>query len=292
MSSDYDIKIDFYSDWIDILRNRLLSLGYNVEPDEKPQDISIRYFNLRKRLVSPFPRNVLKSKEFNCPEENIAGLDMLIEKIKNGEDLRPYLSRSISNLDFDDLLLNDWGIYHLHLGTTLDKDEFVSRTRNVIFVRLDEKNAYLIDVMPHRKWACQNLVRIVHRNWPHTIDKYRIKDAVRVNEKLSDEQIYQARKAGVFLLIEVEEGAVYMPIGGGIATSGTSIDVVRVSDYYADRVKALENVIKENIADFVIGVQEAGIKVGGKLKFRFAIRGKEVVAFETTTNVGLILGEL
>lgn len=52
-----------------------------------------------------------------CPSELQFGLDLVMTNIEQGVDLGPYLSKKIADLDYDDDLLNDWGVHHLHLGT-------------------------------------------------------------------------------------------------------------------------------------------------------------------------------
>jgi hypothetical protein len=70
-------------------------------------------------------------------------LERIIEEIETGKDLSPRLSRGVvhglvkggrvkANMNFGrrpdlDLLLNDWGIHHLHLPDVLDSDGFVRR---------------------------------------------------------------------------------------------------------------------------------------------------------------------
>ena len=67
-----------------------------------------------------------------------------------------HLSRKIVDLDYDDDLLNDWDIYHLHLGTNLHIDGFVKRTGPMLFVRFNEQNAYFKNVMGHGSWTNVN----------------------------------------------------------------------------------------------------------------------------------------
>jgi hypothetical protein len=94
------------------------------------------------------------------------GIDLVGSKIELGIDLRPHISRKIVDLHFDDDLLNEWDIHHLHLGTTLDANGFVKRTGPVLFVRFDRQNAYFINVLGHGSWTNQDMIRIIHRKWP------------------------------------------------------------------------------------------------------------------------------
>ena len=121
MLNTYNIKIDFKKDFIDILRSRLKLEGYDTSKIND-KDICFSYFNLKKRLISTKVRKIKIANEFKCPKFLNEGLKLLKEKIKNGENINSYLSKRILDLDYHDDLLNDWGIYHLHLGDKVEKN--------------------------------------------------------------------------------------------------------------------------------------------------------------------------
>ena len=114
-----NIQLDFHSDWIDFHRSELTRMGFAVPNVSDPHKLSVLYFNALFRLVRPKPRKIWKSRELQCPPELKAGLALLEHKVKSGEDINSHLSRKISELDYNDSLLNDWGIFHFHLGTKL-----------------------------------------------------------------------------------------------------------------------------------------------------------------------------
>jgi len=103
-------------------------MGYVVNPNLSNRDISITYFNLQRRRIASAPRKVVLSAEFSCPSTHIAGLELIKTKAANGEDLVPHQSTRLNDPSFDDALLNDWDIHHLHLGTTIQPNGFVERT--------------------------------------------------------------------------------------------------------------------------------------------------------------------
>ncbi|MHB1654649.1 MAG: hypothetical protein ACYCVD_19680 [Desulfitobacteriaceae bacterium] len=290
--SIFEIEIDFLSDWASILSNVLVAKGYRLSDNEDICKISHRYFNLQKRLIAPNPRRIFIANEFSCPSEYLAGLEVLKDKIQKGEDLRTHLSRKISNLDYNDSLLNDWGIYHLHLGSELDNNGFIKRTGPVLFARFDDSNAYFINVMPHGTWSNQEMPKILHSNWPNSISHYRLKsDGVEVN--LTDAEINMARKGNVQTIIEVQHGVVYAPIGGGYTTSGISIDAVMMSYDYLRRIKTFEDQIKSNINELAANASKQGYNLGEKLKFNLWINHEnQVFALEHYSGLNLIWKEL
>lgn len=239
------VKINLNDDWLNIIRQDLIDWDYDISglTDEK---LSILYFTLQKKLIQQRPRKILKSSTFNCPRELILGLESLENKISKGEDLIPHLTRKLKNLDDNDGLLYDWGIFHLHLGIQIESDGFVERTGPLLYARFDNENAYFINVFSHGAWTMQEMLRIIHKNWPESIDSYRIKGIIGVEKTFNDNEIKHLRGAQINTAIEVEPGIVYIGPGGGIAASGDSMESVM---RHLDRVRGLEKLeksIKEN----------------------------------------------
>lgn len=120
-------------------------------------NVLARHQEYMSRIISPQKYHVNISKnlqdeinnnKFN-DNETIVGLKILIQKLQNSEKITPYLSRKINDKEYNDMLFNDWGIYHLHLGTSFESDGFVKRTKNVLFLTKNRNEIYLIDVLPH-----------------------------------------------------------------------------------------------------------------------------------------------
>lgn len=284
----YELEMDFYRDWISHLRNILKQFGYIPATEEK--HVSFQYFNLVRRLVRPIPRKILIAKEFRCPANLQKGLELVEEKIKKGIDLRPHLSKRISDLNYDDDLLNDWDIYHLHLGTNLDKDGFMNRTGPVLFVRFDEDNAYFINVLGHGSWTNQEMLRIIHRNWPKSIERFRIQGVDGLAKPVTDEDIKSFRSAHVLSIIEPEPGVIYGPPGMGLTTAGIGVEVVRASDHYAMLMREYEEIIKENIDEIEKKVKGEGRELGKKLSFILKVEENNVFAYEENHSIRVDLG--
>ncbi|WP_336634904.1 hypothetical protein [Lysinibacillus fusiformis] len=287
---EINLKMDFLSDWIEHLTQQLFSLGYT--PDESPNKISIQYFNLLKRGVTLTPRRIYFSKEFSCPEGYKEGLRILIHKIEKGESLAAHLSKNINKLEYKDPLLNDWNIHHLHLGTEADKTGFIKRTGPLLFVRFEREEAYFLNTFNHGSWNDLDIVRIIHNNWPQIIDRYRI-DAVCSSPAIkTNEQVKEVRKMRSVGFIEPYPGVVYMPIGMGMTTSGHSIEVVRISDFYYDHIKGLEDIVREEFATIVETSENKGIKIISDLKFQLIFKNGTVKAYDKQYNITLDFGEL
>lgn len=291
--STFEIEIDFLSDWANILAKELEVRGYSLLGDEDVNKISQMYFNLQKRLISCQKRQINIAKEFSCPTEHLTGLEILKDKILKGEDLRPHLSKKIVELDYDDPLLNDWGIHHLHIGTGLDERGFIKRTGPVLFALFDESSVYFINVMAHGAWSNQEMLRILYRNWPDLINKYRLNGIIGSEYSLNNSEIALLRKSNVQTTIEVEPGVVLFPIGGGYMTSGISMEVIMVSDDYIRRISYLEDFVKNNIDKLVSDALRQGLNLGHKLKFSLKITpDNQVLAFEQNSHIAFNIGKL
>lgn len=286
----YQVDMDFDKDFVENLTAELADHNINVDITDDSETVKIKYFNFKKRLIPPVPRQVLKSNEFTCPTDQESGLEIIEEKIKKGDNLLPHLSRQLTNLDYNDSLLNDWGIYHLHLGTVIEGDGFINRTGPVLFARFDMENAYLINVMGHGSWTKQQMIRVLHDNWPKSIEMYRLKGVIGLSHAPTDDDIKSARKFGVNTSIQLEPGVVYTNIGGGYTTSKTSIDVMQAMFYYNRVIKQLQKHVTEN-ADKIGGILKKDYGYDDtQLTFKLGIEDGEYFAVEQNTMVAFSLG--
>lgn len=286
------MEIDFYSDWIAHLKTELTAFGYDITQMQTHEAVAHTFLNLTKRLVRPIPRSVLRAQNFSCPPDLVVGLKEVERKISAGEDLSPHLSKLLRNPTFNDPLLNDWGIHHVHLGTTLDSDGFVNRTGPVLFARFDGTNAYLIDVLPHGSWSLQRLVKELHDNWPASISRYRLNGVIGLATTVSDKDVAEFRKGNVNAMVDLGGGIVYAPIGGGYSTSGISTDVVIQSDWCARRIHQMQQAIVQNIGAIEREATAKGIDFPEHPRFELLIDSSELYAVEVNCMVTVPLGEM
>ncbi len=286
------MEIDLYRDWVAHLKNELAAFGYDTTQMQSPEAVVHTFLNLTKRLVRPSPRTVLKTRNFSCPPELATGLSEVERKISSGEDLSPHLSRLLRNPSFNDPLLNDWGIHHFHLGTTLDSDGFVSRRAPVLFARFDNTNAYLIDVLPHGSWSLQRLVKELHDNWPASINHFRLNGVLGLAISVSDKDVATLRKGNVNTMVDLGGGIVYAPIGGGYSTSGLSMEVVIQSDRYARRLHQMQQAIVQGIEAIAKDATAKGVAFPECPRFELQIDNGDLYAVEVNCMVAVPLGEL
>ncbi len=159
-------------------------------------------------------------------------------------DLTPRLSRGLKVRQYNDKMLHDWGIYHLHLGAALEGDGFMERSGNLLFVMCRPDDLYLLDVRPHRHdgagvWVDDDLVDIIHSNWPEAIARFRF-DALRSAHALTREQRALLRSKNGNAGVYTRDGTFYAGIGGGLVGSGSNIRAIMWADRTLETAKALE----------------------------------------------------
>ena len=145
-------------------------MGFKYDIQKTLEKNTIGYFNTKRRIVSNKPRAIHESKELHVPSEHSKAYPVVKELISQSGDIHQYLSRKIKDINDNDLLLNEWGIQHLHF--------LPERTKDILFVRFTDKDAFIIQVLPHGHghsdvWVNTMLIEILHNNWPESIAQYK-----------------------------------------------------------------------------------------------------------------------
>lgn len=128
---------------------------------------------MEERRINSCPRTVYMSNLFICPPELQNSWELLKSKIQSGEDLTPHLSRKVTNARDNDSMLNEWGIFHLHLGESLESDGFIERSGPLVFGYVTDSAFYAVNIFNHGNWTNNDIVEIIHTNWPDIISTYK-----------------------------------------------------------------------------------------------------------------------
>jgi hypothetical protein len=96
------------------------------------------------------------------------------QKAKSGLDLNPHLSGTVQkDAGYDDMMLNDWVMHHLHLGTRAHPKNpaMMARTKELLFAMVDNDDIYFVAVGDHTDWTDQQLFETARTHWPHLFHK-------------------------------------------------------------------------------------------------------------------------
>jgi hypothetical protein len=154
----------------------------------------------------------------------------IIATLESGGSLDPYLSEKSEQLQHFDLSLAHFGVHHLHLGEAIQ--DYGSRagrikgTKSLLFARIAESDAYLLDILNHDTkygFLSMHLLRVMHRNWPKSVEPFRLKGAIGVAVKYSDEEVATLLQNEVNVIVELGREQVYMLPGMGTTTAGTPL---------------------------------------------------------------------
>ena len=237
------LDIDLIDDFKNNVYKDLVRAGYKgVSRD----DAVFQYYNLMKRKVEKRPRKVLYSKEFRCPEEYGLALTEFEDKAKAGANLTPFLTEKLEQADYHDLLLNDWGIQHFHLSRRYRDDGRVGRSKYLIFAKVTADTIYMIQIYDHNAddvFSRKELIRILCDNWPDMMERYHIQGAQELTEHYNDHEYNAIREAHIQTFVELGENQIYGLMGGGIASNGSSLEVLLQSDYWIRWLDAVQRIV-------------------------------------------------
>jgi hypothetical protein len=262
--------MDFVEDVRAGLARELQELGYELpaptgDAYKDAHRICVDHWNAIARRVSVRARTVHWSRELRVRDSQLAaamraGLASVAQALERGDDVTPKLSRKVIERTFNDKMLHDWGIHHLHLGDTIEGDGFAKRTGDVLFVMIQANDAYLIDVRGHTAWTDEELVDIIHTNWPETIARFRY-NAHSLHHMLTPQDRKNLRSKNANAAVATKDGTIYGGLGGGLVGSGDNVRAILWGDHTLRMAKSVQESMStmaaEGIADEVLAATGA-----------------------------------
>ena len=192
-----------------------------------------RFLNWQSRLVHPHPRKVYKALGFDeapMVKQNRKAVEMLLAGIAQGEVVGRHLSKDITNgycihsldrkngPDFD-LLLNEWGIHHLHIVP--------GRSRELLYVIFLPGAAFALTVAPHGSWTSGELVETAISSWPDFRLFIPLNGIVPPRKNYSEGEHAQLRKVGLGTIYTFDSKAWISRVTLGITTALISTRLAR-----------------------------------------------------------------
>ncbi len=230
-----DVIIDLHSDFASACAKELGAAGYATLIGPAAEIIR-SYANARHRRVPQRPRKVHKAS-YTVPADLIAAEQLFLAAVAGGADLRPYQSTRLEKADFNDGMLNDFGIQHFHLGegSHPSKPGFMARTEPVLFALVRDDDFYSLGCYAHGAWSLTGLLDLIHATWPQVIassspgvstDASGMK-VLGLTHNYTDAEVETLRKAGINALTQRPDGTIHVGPGGGVTTNGKSGKVAR-----------------------------------------------------------------
>lgn len=228
--------------------------------DEKNRRIILAYLNYTRKTPIAFERKVVYSRELKekirkkvIPAEEIKTLRYFEGKFRKGESIYYNLSKGIFDGCRQDVLLNSWHIYHIHLNmhevmskSGMDRN----RADYLLFCIITDSQVLFIDVIPHpaspSDFVCLNFLQIIcDNNWNEEINLERVKGAKNVTPKITDEEkLYDImRKANMMFELN---GRVFAPIMGIMTSGHSQLDVFRMDQFFM-YIHDLNNLCQEPV---------------------------------------------
>ncbi len=228
-------------------------MGIKISDMEKNSELLIKHLNMVNKLIERKKYAVNVSKKINEREysNDIKKIiDVIKWKFENEYNLNSYLSTKIFSPNYYDVLLNDWGIYHLHLSNKSHAKNlfFYKRSDYLLFVFIEGMGVYFLDIQKHKKenvFQRQELLEIMHNNWPRLLEKNRLNLDAEYCNKFTNKEIERFRKNGVNVLQNIG-GKVILPLGGGYTTLKSNIMCTYEADMIIYRIRTYEKIINSN----------------------------------------------
>ena len=202
------------------------------------RSLLIIFRNWTTRFVAASPRLVHISKSLAAQRSSIApqlvsALTAIICKLQSGEDITPHLSDRVLDIHQTegkrlskrrdlDLMLNDWGVHHLHLSTQPGQGGFLKRTKELLFAVFRPNDAYLIGIFKHGDWTREEVIKRMVREWPAAALALELKGVIGIYGPYPTEgERKKLRDAAINSTFEVD-GCFFVP-AGGLASDGTGL---------------------------------------------------------------------
>ncbi len=237
--------------------------NYSYLKELKPHDLYFKYLSDSKRIPPANPRKVHLSKELKDNKlykiyQN--SIENIISNFEQGNTIRPFLNKDVKHIFKQncpkDYLLNDWDLYHLHLGKLEKNAKFCTRTKDVLFCRITPTDVYLIQILNHSKssFACRKLLTILRDNWIEQYNVHKLNGILSIEKEFSDCEYRELRETGITTILNIDGEYCFSP-NMGIASSGDSSKDVQIAMRQLNTLNILQKHILDNrkiIYDFII----------------------------------------
>ena len=274
-----------FSDLSRLIHGQFDKHGISYGPSMTLDRLVARYFEMNTRLIHPAPRQVhfsnqtydslgelsRRGRDDTSSRNAWAAVFRLRQLLVEGANVNAFLSKNLRRATGWDGLLWHYGMHHFHLGSETDKDGFVKRSGHLLFAIVAPLDAYFVDVRPHPppggvEWVSQELLRIVHSNWPELIEA-NVLHGVDGSE-LTDGEMHELRRKNVNYAMDID-GKAIAPLLGGLAGDGSSVLCTFLASSLLKELRYHEEVLRSEEVRHAVArdMRAQGFDVGPTLEF-------------------------
>lgn len=204
------LKDKFHEDNLNKLGVSAPQTELNKVQSESVENLVELYSKLRHRLLIGHKRKVvihnslIKNAKYQQYRSSITKLKNIFE---NGSSIRPYLSNKVDKIYFDDRLLLDWNIHHLHFIPNSSKQR---RANDILFITESEDIIHFLSIMTHEDFYNIDLLKYIYENAPSILEHYKLVGIQPLPQNYSSETIKNLRDNNVGYCVSFGDN-VYAP---------------------------------------------------------------------------------
>jgi len=241
-------------------------------------DVMIHYLHWQTRQVPARERRVQIAPELTSDERWKSlkvDINFLLDKVRNGEDLTPHLSKrahkngytptdrirtgEVDSWEDKDQILNTKGFHHFHLDMNIQNSGLAKRTDDVLFAFVERDKFHAIAIFNHSVFEVADETGVMNK------ERVRMWD---IHEK--------------YTTIGMEPGSVY--INNMIMTSGHPMYLIRMSDHYVNIIEDIDPKLEERT--YVNSLYDQGnLPYPKQYKFEWVIDGLDLRLFDKKNDV-------
>ena len=240
------------------------------------EDLLSKYLYNKQKIPSGKKRIHLSKEIMRSPLYKVfhKRISILCNILKQGKSIAPYLTTHANNLKFEDRLLNDWGIIHLHLQPIGQRNPATDGI--LLFAYFYGEDVFLVNIGNHRSFADKTLLEIIDNNWPQLLDSF----AGTKAPNLTDKEIIELRKYNIGYALHINDKVLATQTDSIRNRMLPTISIFRIIEDIARIVVSNEQVFEEAIKTL-----PAEHKVV-EIHLSFDAKNREVVLYDSKTMVG------
>lgn len=254
----------------------------------------ITWLHYRARCIVRRPRVVVQSAEVQALRTVYpSAISDISARLRVGADVSPWLSNTIRRQKSEllaDPMFNDWQISHFHLGPISPLTGIVKRGKRnakepLLYAYIGADRAVLIDVQPHGAWTQAELLRILLRTDPQSMNT----EAVGVlpsRTPFTDEERAVLRKKHVATIVEIEGRSFFAP-GMGMGGNGGGVRFLILGDRIAHMVREVVQQIETNTLPQPLMQRVAG-QIGLPVRLGIRFDHGEFLAYDKNRGLDLM----